>query len=612
MRALYIHADSMEFEAKEKTKVAEEIPDNLHNGRMEEVLVAFITVESSDEDALQDVAAEASKDILATKEKVGAERIMLYPYAHLSKDLAKPKASIQLLDMVEKMVAADGTEVVRAPFGWYKSFDVKCKGHPLSELSRDFTGKAAKKSAPKGKDAYFVLTPDGEEVRIEDYKSTSECMRYMIDKEALGKEAPAVKEPDYLRLCKKFGIQWESMSDAGHMCLAPHGAMMFDLISDYATQIVNGSGFSVYNVKGTNMFSLDEPAVKEHADLFGDRLYTVDTGKKKFVLRYAACHQQFAMIRNWNISYRNMPFGAFEVADSYRMEQSGETMLCFRTRRLNMPDFHVMCRTVPEAQDSFRFLDGKIYDEIEAIGREYEMLVNFSSMQAYRDNKDLILKLCNDHGRDALIHIYPEGINYYWTVNIEYHMLDQMKRPREIGTVQIDVGNAQRFGITYSDENGEKQYPVILHCAVIGSIERWMYTLLDTAVALEKTGIPGYLPVWIAPEQVRLMAKNEECVAETLKAAEAIRSAGIRVSVDDTDATVGKKVRLSKQDWCSYAAVIGEKEIESGQLKVYVRSENRDVDMTTEELVSRIKAETAGMPVRDMYMPSELSKRCGF
>ncbi|NCA73777.1 MAG: threonine--tRNA ligase [Gammaproteobacteria bacterium] len=612
MRALYIHADSMEFEAKEKTKVAEEIPDNLHNGRMEEVLVAFITVESSDEDALQDVAAEASKDILATKEKVGAERIMLYPYAHLSKDLAKPKASIQLLDMIEKMVAADGTEVVRAPFGWYKSFDVKCKGHPLSELSRDFTGKAAKKSAPKGKDVYFVLTPEGEEVRIEDYRSTSDCMRYMIDKEALGKEAPAVKEPDYLRLCKKFGIQWESMSDAGHMCLAPHGAMMFDLISDYATQIVNNSGFSVYNVKGTNMFSLDEPAVKEHADLFGDRLYTVDTGKKKFVLRYAACHQQFAMIRNWNISYRNMPFGAFEVADSYRMEQSGETMLCFRTRRLNMPDFHVMCRTVPEARDSFRFLDGKIYDEIEAIGREYEMLVNFSSMQAYRDNKDLILKLCNDHGRDALIHIYPEGINYYWTVNIEYHMLDQMKRPREIGTVQIDIGNAQRFGITYSDENGEKQYPVILHCAVIGSIERWMYTLLDTAVALEKTGVPGYLPVWIAPEQVRLMAKNEECVAETLKVAEAVRSAGIRVSVDDTDATVGKKVRLSKQDWCSYAAVIGEMEIESGQLKVYVRSENRDVDMTVDELVSRIKAETEGMPVRGMYMPSELSKRCGF
>ena len=491
MKALYIHADSMEFEAKEKTKVAEEIPDELHKRNMEEVLVAFITVESDDEDAIQDVAEEAVKDILSTKEQIKAERVMLYPYAHLSKDLAKPKVSIEILDIMEKMIAESGTEVVRAPFGWYKSFEIKCKGHPLSELSREITGKTAKAAAPTGKDAYFILTPEGEEIEVKSYKASSECMKYMVNEEALGKAAPPVKEPDYLRLCKKFGIQWETMSDAGHMSLGPHGAMMFDLISDYATEIVNNSGIDVYNVKGTNMFSLDEPAVKEHADLFGDRLYTVDTGKKKFILRYAACHQQFAMIRNWNISYKNLPFGAYEVADAYRMEQSGETMLCFRTRRLNMPDFHVICRDEPEARDKFEMLDGRIFDEIENVGREYDMLVNFSSKQAYEENKDLILNLCNRHGRDALIHIYPEGINYYWTVNIEYHILDQMKRPREIGTVQIDVGNAERFGIQYSDEKGEKQYPVILHGAVRGSIERWMYTLLDSADAREKKGSAG-------------------------------------------------------------------------------------------------------------------------
>lgn len=277
-----------------------------------------------------------------------------------------------------------------------------------------------------------------------------------------------------------------------------------------------------------------------------------------------------------------------------------------------MPDFHVLCRDEPEARDKLEILDGKIFDEIENIGREYDMLVNFSSKQAYEENKELILDLCKKHGRDALIHIYPEGINYYWTVNIEYHVLDQMKRPREIGTVQIDVGNAERFGIQYSDEKGEKQYPVILHCAVIGSIERWMYTLLDTAVSIEKTGSPGYLPVWITPEQVRLMAKNEECVEMTQKIAEKIRNAGIRVSVDDTDATVGKKVRLAKQDWCSYTAVIGEKEIESHMLRVYARSENKDIDMSVDDLVDRILEETEGMPVRPMYMPSNLSKRCVF
>jgi threonyl-tRNA synthetase len=611
MKALYIHADSMKFEAKEKTKVAEDIPDELHEKEMKEVLVAFITVESDDEDAAEDVAAEAAKDILNVAEQVKAERIMLYPYAHLSKDLGKPKTSIEILNAVENIVSEAGAEVMRAPFGWYKSFEISCKGHPLSELSRDISGKSAK-PAETAESTYFVLTSDGDEISVNEYKSSSPCMKYMIDKEALGKDAPPVKEPDYLRLCKKFGIQWESMSDAGHMSLGPHGAMMFDLISDYATDIVNNTGIGVYSVKGTNMFSLDEPAVKEHADLFGDRLYTVDTGKKKFILRYAACHQQFAMIRNWNISYRNLPFGAYEVADAYRMEQSGETMLCFRTRRLNMPDFHVVCKDVPQAKENFEMLDGKIFDEIENIGREYDMLVNFSSRQAYEENKDLILDLCRKHGRDALIHIYPEGINYYWTVNIEYHMLDQMNRPREIGTVQIDIGNAERFGIQYSDENGERQYPVILHCAVVGSIERWMYTLLDTAVALEKSGVPGYLPTWISPEQVRLMAKNDDCIGVTMEMADRIRKAGIRVSVDDTGATVGKKVRLSKQDWCSYAAVIGEKEIESDSLKVYVRSENKDVDMTVEELIDRIKKETEGMPVRPMYMPSNLSVRCMF
>ncbi len=611
MRALYIHADSMEFESKKRTPVAEEIPESAHKGRMEEVLVIFITVEKEDEDRIVQIATEASADILDAMKQVGAERIMLYPYAHLSNSLGKPKASISILELIQQMITAKGAEVMRAPFGWYKSFDIKCKGHPLSELSRDFKGKEIAEK-PKGEDKYFVLEENGKEISIEDFRNGSECMMQMIAKEALGKEAEAVGEPEYLRLCKKFGMQWESMSDVGHMSFSPPGAMMFDLIADYATQIVNNSGLNVYNVKGTNMFSLDEPAVKEHADLFGDRLYTVDTGKKSFILRYAACHQQFAMIRNWNISYKQMPFGAFEVADSYRLEQSGETMLCFRTRRLNMPDFHVMCRDVPEAQDEFEVLDGKIYGEVEAVGRDYDMLVNFSSMKAYEDNKDLILNICRKHKRPALIHIYPEGINYYWTVNIEYHLLDQMKRPREIGTVQIDVGNAARFGITYSDENGEKQYPVILHCAVIGSIERWLYTLLDTAVAIERSGRPGYLETWITPDQVRLMPVSEFHTADAAKIMNEISSAGVRVSLDDTDATVGKKVRRAKQDWCSYAAVIGDEEAKSGRMKVFVRSENKDIEMTVDELVERIKKESEGKPFRPLYLPAELSKRCDF
>jgi len=612
MRALYIHADSMEFQSKKQTPVAEDIPESMHNGNVKEVLVVFITVEKNDEGKTENVAIEATTDIIETAKKVGAERIMLYPYAHLSSELAKPKASIEILKRMEEIIKESGAEVSRAPFGWYKAFDIKCKGHPLSELSRDFKGKESKPAA-KGEETFFVLMPDGTEVQIKDFKNGTDCMMEMIAKEALKKDnAPIKGEPEYLRLCKKFGIQWESMSDAGHMALISPGALMFDLISDYSTDIVNDVGLPVYMVKGTNMFSTDEPAVKEHAELFGDRLYSIDTGKKTFILRYAACHQQFAMMRNWNISYKQLPFGAFEVADSYRLEQSGETMLCFRTRRLNMPDLHVVCKDEVDARVQFKVLDDRIYKEIENLGREYDMLVNLSSKKAYEENKQMLVELCQLHKRPALIHFYPEGINYYWTVNIEYHMMDQMKRAREIGTVQIDIGNAKRFGITYADEKAEKAHPVILHSAVIGTIERYLYTLLDTAVKIEKTGVPGYLPVWITPEQIRLMPVSDTHISAAMEMARTLEKRGIRVTVDDTDSTVGKKVRNSKQDWCSYAAVVGDQEVDTGKLKVYVRTENKDVEMTIAELGDRVKNEIEGYPFRKLYMPTKLSQRVGF
>jgi threonyl-tRNA synthetase len=611
MRTLYIHADFMEFEAKKPTPVAEEITEEQKKGRLEEVLVAFITVEKRDEGNIPQVVKEAASDLIDTLEKTGAQRVMLYPYAHLSSELSDPQTGKAMLKALEVELKERDVEVLRAPFGWYKAFRISCKGHPLSELSREIIGKAEVK-APVGEESFIVLTPSGEEFAPEEFDDGSECFQVMMQKEALKKEQPLAGEPKYLRLCRKFGIQWESMSDVGHMCFSPKGALIMDLVGDYSSRIVNDMGLAVYTVKGTNMFSVDEPAVKEHAALFGDRLYLIPGEKRDFIMRYAACHQQFAMMRNWNISYKQLPFGAFEVADAYRLEQSGETMLCFRTRRMNMPDLHVVCKNIQESEEWFKNLDGRIYEEANKIDRDYEMLVNFSSKEAYAKHKGMMMDILRVHNKPALLHFYPEGINYYWTVNIEYHILDDMKRAREIGTVQIDIGNADRFGITYSDDKGQKVHPVILHTAIIGTIERYIYTLLDTAVQMESKGKIGTLPIWVNPEQVRFLTVSESHLPKARQLADAVQAASIRVGLDDRGETVGKKVREAKQDWVAYVVVIGDKEVQSETLSVYDRSANKNIEMTVGKLIEEVRKGIGNMPFRPMYLPRELSKRVDF
>ncbi len=611
MRLLFIHADRMSYEARSRTSAAEDIGEDEKQCSIDDVLVCFTSVEKDDASIGDGLVRNAAADVAEVATKVKATRLLIYPYAHLSSSLASPSDALKVLKGFEEAVR--GTiETRRAPFGWYKAFTISCKGHPLSELSRTVS-VTAQESKESAEDSYFVLTREGRVVKPEEYSGGSDCFMAMLKKEALREQVGSGEAPGYLKLCKKFGIEWERMSDAGHEVYHPNAALMFDLSSEYARQVVTGFGLSVFSVKGTNMFSLDEPAVKEHAELFGDRLYSLESDNRSYVLRYAACHQQFSMMSGWNISYRQMPVAAFEIADAYRYEQSGETMLLFRLRRLNMPDLHVLCRNTDEAYHWFSKIHDEIYAEIGKLGSDYEMLVNVSSMSAFDSNREFILSLLKEKKRDCLIHVYPEGRNFYWTVNIEYHMLDMMGRAREIGTVQIDTGNAKRFNITFADAGGRKNFPIILHTAIIGTIERFMYTVFDQALhRASESGKPGYLPFWFSPEQFRLLPMSQNHIQRCSEISGMLTALGFRTGIDDRELTISKKVREAKQDWVSYVIVIGEKEMTSQMLNVYDRERDANRQMTLQELGAEAELKSAGYPKKPLYLPSDLSRRVDF
>ena len=149
MKTLYIHSDYLEYAVKKPTPVADQITEDEKQGRFEEVLVAFISVEKEDESDPDAIAERVTEDLAQVSKKVGANTVVLYPYAHLSSSLSSPDTGKKMLRTVEAMLQEKGVKVHRAPFGWYKSFKISCKGHPLSELSREMRLEAKKVEVEK-------------------------------------------------------------------------------------------------------------------------------------------------------------------------------------------------------------------------------------------------------------------------------------------------------------------------------------------------------------------------------------------------------------------------------------------------------------------------------
>ncbi len=617
MKILSLHCDYIKFKPLKKAlKDAEVLSEKDKREKIVKDALVILTAVEKDDGNIKEIVEKLVENVKDITKQVKAKNIVLYPYAHLSSNLASPETAVKVLDEAEKKLKKS-FNVVRAPFGYYKEFELKCKGHPLSELSREIKveeGKEEKyeeKIKAKGKDSYLILTHEGKEFNINNYKfkKDEKAFKMLVEKEAMKKGLKGGKEPKFIKYAKQIQIDWESMSDKGHMRYGPSGTLIFNLISDYSESVAKSLGIPVYSVKGTNMFNLKEKAVKEHADLFGDRLYQVEVDKEKFVMRYAACHQQFAMIKDWNLSYKNLPFGALEVADSYRLEQPGELLLLFRTRRMNMPDLHVFCKDSEESKEWFKKIHDKIYEEIYKVGDDYEILFNFSSRKHYEDNKKWILSLLKEKKKNALLHFYPEGINYYWTFNIEYMIIDELKRPREIATVQIDTGNAKRFNIRYKDKDDSWKYPIILHTAIFGTIERYIFEQLDNLARKETKGKKPQLPYWLSPIQLRLCPVSDKFNEKVTKLAERMNLERIRTDVDDRAESIPKKISDAEKEWVPYIVVFGEKELKNKIFPVRIRKTGKIEDWREQELISNLKKLQREMPWRALPLPILISKR---
>ncbi|MEM3085627.1 MAG: threonine--tRNA ligase [Halobacteria archaeon] len=632
MQLLLVHADFLEFESQQKTKVAEATENR--NGRFEEVLVAFTAVEKADEADESCVVGEGARAIREVASQVKAPRVLLYPYAHLSPSLASPGVAVRILRSLEAELAKSG-EVHRAPFGWYKRFTLACKGHPLSELSRTIRPgeggkgpKGAKGDSPRAaavppeslalaaekraKSSFLILAPGGRRSEVGRFDFQARPRLGELARYEMAKVRAAEQEPPHVELMQR--LEWvdhEAGSDPGNLRFYPKGRLVKALLESYVSQRV--AEYGALEVETPIMYDLHHPTLRSYLDRFPARQYAVSSESKELFLRFAACFGQFLMGHDMVLSYRHMPVKLFELTRySFRREQSGELTGLRRLRAFTMPDMHTLCADMEQALQEFKSQILLCRDVLRGAGVEpadTEIAIRFTR-DFYAKNSGYLDSLLKELGQPAFAEEWEERF-FYFVCKAEFNFVDNSGKASALATVQIDVENAERYGIKFIGEDGKERLPVILHASPTGAVERILYALLEKAHRVARGGGVPNIPVWLAPTQVRLAPVSADFVGPAEKVARAL--AGLRVDLDDRDESVGRKVRDAGMDWVPYVAVIGEKEAKSGKLAVTVRSGPKGpVEMTAAELRERILKETAGLPTRPLPLPQKLSQRPKF
>jgi len=608
MRILLIHSDYIKYETKSMTRIAEKIDDKKREGKFENSLVVFTAVEREDEKNTDRIVENAVASITEIFEKVGADNIVIYPYAHLSSSLSSPDTAKKILQDMEAQIDDLNIKVERVPFGWYKSFEVSCKGHPLSELSRTITAGPKVHEAPsEEKTSEFYILVEGELHNPEKFDYKSKDLKKLVMYE-LGKMESSGEEPPHVRLMReKSFADYESSADVGHLRWYPKGRLIRDLLSDYVYNLVTERG--AMPVETPIMYDLADDAIRVHAEKFGERQYRM-TNKKELMLRYACCFGAFRVLADSFFTWKNLPLSIYELSTySFRLEKKGEVVGLKRLRGFTMPDLHTVCVDLGSAMDEFDNQISMCAQTGFDLNINYEVILR-ATADFFKDNKEWMFNAARKIGKPIILEILPER-KHYWICKLDFAAIDYLGRPIENPTIQIDVESGERFGITYINQNEKELNPIIIHCSPTGSIERVICSLLEkTAIEIDEK--PPMLPLWLSPTQVRLITIAERHIDFALGVAQDLRDENIRVDVDERHETVGKKIRDAGKEWVPYVVVIGDKELESGDLTVNVRENREKILMDVEELARIVNEKTDGMPFRQLPLPMKLSKRVHF
>ncbi len=631
MKILLIHSQNVEVvKNKEATSNPQEFADNFI--KMEGlILVCFVSVEDQDTYDTELIARQGAEEIEAAilqiigfpeklrqkneeireynkkiekgkikgkprkivelikdRDMYHVDKVLVYPWAHLSKFLSKEVSAMEVCPKIAKFLEERGIEAKFSPFGWYKSFKINCLGHEVAEMYRDV--KLAIKPEEQVKNSVFkVITPLGKEIDInfdEDgnilppKEIKDEDFNLFLKSELGSRRIDKAIEPAHIKVMKEFElVDFDPNTDAGNFRWYTKGVIMKNLIKNFVEDRLIDYGAILIDTP--IMYTVKNKKLTAQTARFPARSYWLESGKDRYLLRYASDFLLFDLFSQMNLKPEYFPLRVYEYEQyDFRREQEGELSGLRRLRGFIMPDLHTLCKNLESSIDEFI----KQYELINNLEKDLGVksyVIFRVTQEYYKENKDWIINLIKTEKYPTILELWEDRY-YYYILKYERNVLSAQNRSATLATNQIDVESSldymvdtdgkkrEKYNIFFTDTDGKVKHPIILHNSPTGGLERVLWGLIESSIRNKDKLVPGF-KTWLSPIQVRIITVSDDQNEYAEKILNILNGEEFRADFDDREETVGKKIRQSEIEWIPYTIIIGKKEQQNQTISIRKR-----------------------------------------
>jgi threonyl-tRNA synthetase len=375
-----------------------------------------------------------------------------------------------------------------------------------------------------------------------------------------------------------MGLFLLSEFSAGNVFWKANGLTLYNNITNYIRD--EQRKLNYFEVKTPELVSNELWVKSGHWDNFKENMFTIESDNKTFALKPMNCPCHIVLFNSELITYKDLPLRYSEFGKCHRYEPSGALNGLFRVRGFTMDDAHIFCteNQIYEVCNETANLIEKIYKQFGFTKVKYNISTrpekSIGSDEDWENSETQLKKVLTDSGKEFNI---LEGEGAFYGPKIEFTLEDSLGREWQCGTIQIDFNLPNRLGAKYKDSNDDNKTPIMIHRALIGSLERFI------AIILENTN--GWLPLFITPVQLAILPISEK-FADYCNDLNKKINHKIRSTVDLSDNKLGYKIRSSVTKKIPYTLVIGEKEIDSATFTIRDKSGENQTLNSIEELIN--------------------------